>query len=99
MNAISALPDPRDLVTKSDAVNVVQAVAYDAAVSFLLGGNVGQTVRSSATRKGRPQYDSVRQAYGGWWRSYGPPVEKATKAMHDALTRASIQLGVDSARQ
>ena len=85
VDAIGAAPNPQDLVSSSDAVNVVKAVAVDAAKSFLLGGDVGKAVRSSAGRKGRPQYEALKEAYTAWWRTYGPALEKATKAMNDAL--------------
>jgi hypothetical protein len=96
--AIGAVPNPRELVSMSDALSVFKVVAGKAAWSYFSGGDVGQAVTSSATEQGRPQYELLTAAYTSWWSAYGPALEKATKEMNDALARASIQLGLEATR-
>jgi hypothetical protein len=99
VRAIGAVPNPREVVSSNDAVKVAKAVVLDTAFTWLQGGEVGQVMRSSATKRGKPQYEALSQAYAKWWQDYGPALEKAAKAMNDALARASIQLGVEVTRQ
>jgi hypothetical protein len=97
--AIGAVPNPRELVPSTEVVEVAKAIALDAAWAYLRGADLGQAVASSANQRGKPQYEVLTLAYANWWHVYGPPLEKATKAMNDALARASIQLGLDATRQ
>ncbi len=96
--AIGGVPNPREVVSTSDALSVVRAVTGNAALAYIMGKDVGQVVRSTAAEQGRPQYEMLTAAYTAWWSGYGPALEKATKEMNDALLRASVQLGLEATR-
>jgi hypothetical protein len=97
VHALSDFLHPRQIIDPRSAVSAVLNVAARAAAAHATGADAKEAARYFATRKAKPHFEALVDAYSLWWERHRQPLERATDDMRDALFYASMQLGIDAA--